>query len=194
MRRRFYAMSLYRLWVEVFGLLDDGTAAELTRKAERIEADYRDPMETIAGKMSQVRDMLERADSGRRNQQTQQEILEQLDDLIALLEEREQPPPGGDDDARRARLPPGAEASGPARVSELPRDTSVRRRPAKAKIHPSGLSDAWGLLPAGEREKLLESFSEGLPERYRQMIREYFMRLAKQRDPRPTTAPGAGRR
>ena len=47
---------------------------------------------------------------------------------------------------------------------------------------PSDPSDDWGTLPPRERQKLLETFKETMPERYREMIRDYYRSLASQRD------------
>ena len=90
MHRRYYAMSLYKLWVDSFGLLDEKTAMELIAKAEKIEAEYKDPLKTIATKMGQVKGYLEKSESGKSNQQKQKEILNQLDDIIAIAEEQSQ--------------------------------------------------------------------------------------------------------
>ena len=46
---------------------------------------------------------------------------------------------------------------------------------------PSGPGDDWGRLPRRERERLLETFKEGMPERYREMLRDYYRRLAAER-------------
>ena len=87
MNRRYYAMVLYRAWVDRFGLLDPKQAKELTARADEVAADYEDPLGTLAGKMSDVAQRLEKTDSGRKTQQKQKEIIALLDDLIATVEE-----------------------------------------------------------------------------------------------------------
>ena len=171
--RRYYAMSLYRLWAETFGLMDEEAAAEVSARADRIAADYRDPLKTVAEKMAKVGGMLGASDSGEANQRTQQEIIEQLDDLIALLEEQQDE----------------TETSTASGDSEQPTDVSATPAPAPAPAAaptatdgvtaPSDPSDSWGLLPPAEREKLLKTFAENMPERYRRIIRDYFARLAR---------------
>ena len=187
MHRRYYAMMLYRLWVDTFGLLDEAAAAELTARADRIEAEYRDPLKTIAAKMTRVRSMLDSSDSGPANQQTQQEILEQLDDLIALMEEQQEP---DEPEARRRQEP--NKALGPRRAPQE-RRPAPRDPPADGKkIRPSDLGGAWGLLPAKERERLVATFTGSIPERYHNMIRDYFARVARGRS-RPAEAAGSDR-
>jgi len=183
MHRRYYAMMLYRLWVDTFGVLDGATAAELTARADRIEADYREPLKTVAGKMSEVRAMLAGADSGEANQQTQQEILDQLDDLIAMMEE-DRDDEGVDPAPAPARQQPVSIPRPVARKPERP-EPDPRARRGK----PPGDSDGpWGVLPPRQRERMVASFTESIPERYRNMIRDYFARIAREQ-PRPAAPP-----
>ncbi len=172
LHRRYYAMSLYRLWVDSFGLLDEAASRELIARAERIEADYRDPLATLARKMHQVQRRLARADSGPDNQRRQREIIEQLDDLIALLEEMPPPPgaapPPDRPSVRRRPRPPRTLPPAPP-----PEERRVQTRP----VRPG--EGEWGRLPPRQREKLIGSFRDSLPERYRRMIRDYYRKLAR---------------
>ncbi len=174
LHRRYYAMSLYRLWVDSFGLLDEATSRELIARAERIEADYRDPLATLARKMHQVRRRLARADSGPDNQRTQQEIIEQLDDLIALLEES--PPPRPPPEGQRPPDRPG-EQRPPEPPRRLPPPPPPEGRRTETRPVPD--EGEWGRLPPRQREKLIGSFRDSLPERYRRMIRDYYRTLAR---------------
>ncbi len=196
MHRRYYAMSLYNLWVDSFGLLDEETARKLIAKADAIQADYKDPLKTIAGKMGQVKTYLDKSDSGRANQQKQKEIIEQLDDIIALAEEQaQQGQSKGQGKGQKQGKKPGegkgkgqgkkkGPASGigipssPATASRLVGGDSPRPK-GLSDIRPSDPSDDWGRLPPRERAKLLETFKETMPERYREMIRDYYERLGK---------------
>jgi len=176
--RKFYAMSVYRLWAETFGVMDEATAAEVTARADRIEADYREPLKTIAEKMATVNKLLERADSGQVNQQTQREILEQLDDLIALIEEQDSETTSSDTSAVAAE---DANSTDGATQSTAPTPTAVKPKTSEPEVPAEG-SDDWGRLPAAERARLLKAYRESMPERYRQMIRDYFTHLAQPRE------------
>ena len=212
MHRRYYAMSLYKAWVDSFGLLDTKLADELSKKAERIADEYRDPLGTIAGWMEQASQRLARADSGRQTQQKQKEVIEMLDDLIAMAEEQssnqgqEQSQQGQGQRKGRSQSQGAGRSKGkgkgkgkgnrsssgsgpavsigvpssPATVSRLVGGSSPR--PANlSEIRPSGPGDDWGRLPRRERERLLETFKEGMPERYREMLGDYYRRLAAER-------------
>ena len=212
MHRRYYAMSLYKAWVDSFGLLDAKLAEELSKRAERVADEYRDPLGTIAGWMEQVSQRLAQADSGRQTQQKQKDVIEMLDDLIAMAEEQSRGQGQGQGQAQgksqgkksegqgkgkgkgqgkgqsqgqgqgQVRKPGPAAGIGvpsaPATVSRLVGGSSPR--PANlSEIRPSEPGEDWGRLPRRQREKLLETFKEGMPERYREMLRDYYRRLAE---------------
>ena len=205
MHRRYYAMSLYQLWVESFGLLDPETAEQLATLADQIAADYSDPLGALAGKMSDVAKRLSEVDSGRSTQKRQKEIVAMLDDLITTAEESSssQSQSQGQGKQGQGECPScgkkgcGGECSGqgkggkqgpasgigipssPATVSRLV-GGAVLRPEGLSEIRPSDATDDWGRLPPRERAKLLETFKDAMPERYRDMIRDYYKRLASQ--------------
>lgn len=208
MHRRYYAMTLYNLWVESFGLLDTETAKELAKRADEIAADYNDPLGTLSGKMSTVADRLAAVDSGRGTQEKQKEIIAMLDDLIATAEEccsgsgqaqgkcskcgkagcQGECQGGGKGSGEGSGKGSGkGSGSGPASGIGIPSSpATVSRLVTGATVRPSGLSevrpsdgsDDWGKMAPRQREKLLETFKETMPERYREMIRDYYKRLA----------------
>ncbi|KKM61122.1 hypothetical protein LCGC14_1534870 [marine sediment metagenome] len=198
--RRYYAMSLYQGWVDSFGLLDPKLADELAKKADRIAADYEDPLKTLSEKMGHAYTRLAANDSGRQTQKKQKEVIEMLDDLIALAEENSGGGQGkgqgkgkgkgkGQGQGQGQGKGKGGSKRGPAAgigvpsanatVSRLVGGNSPRPQ-GLSEIRPSDPSDDWGSLPLRERQKLLESFKESMPERYRQMIRDYYRKLAGQ--------------
>jgi hypothetical protein len=196
MHRRYYAMTLYNLWVESFGLLDTETARDLARRADEIAADYEDPLGALSGKMSTVADRLAAVDSGRVTQKKQKEIIAMLDDLIATAEECSScsgKAGGKCGKCGKAGCKGGCggggtgSGKGGAKGVGIPSShATVSRLVGGATVRPSGLSDVrpsdgsddWGKMPPRQREKLLETFKETMPERYRQMIRDYYKRLA----------------
>lgn len=206
MHRLYNAMALYHAWVESFGLLDPDAARELADRAAKIAADYKDPLGTLSRKMSVVQTRLSATDSGRTTQQTQREIVAMLDDLIATAEENSSQSQGqgqsqaqqqgrckqcGKSDCQGQCQGQGQGGkSGPASGIGIPSNPAtvsrlvggqVQRPTGLSKIRPSDPSDDWGLLPPRERQQLLEAFKEAMPERYREMIRDYYKSLASQR-------------
>ena len=206
MHRLYNAMVLYQAWVDSFGLLDTDTARELAARAAKIAADYRDPLGTLSKKMSDVERRLSAADSGRTTQQKQRNIVAMLDDLIATAEESSGGGQGQGQGQGRGRCPNCGKSdcegkcqgqgqaqgskSGPASGIGVPSSPAtvsrlvggkVARPTGLSKIRPSDPSDDWGRLAPRERRKLLETFKEAMPERYRQMIRDYYKSLASGR-------------
>jgi tetratricopeptide (TPR) repeat protein len=206
LHRNYSAMSLYRAWVDSFGLLDTDLAAKLTAKADRIAADYKDPMGTLVKKMGEAHSRLAQIDSGRQTQRKQQEVIEMLDDLIAMAEEQ----PQRSSQSRKKQQGQGqckscggkgcgqcggggqgqGSKSGPAGGIGVPSSHAMASRlvggssprPAGlAEIRPSGPGDDWGRLPPRDRRKLLETFREDMPERYRNMLEDYYRKLAAER-------------
>jgi hypothetical protein len=44
------------------------------------------------------------------------------------------------------------------------------------------LAEQWGKLPARDREASMRELTQNMPERYREVIKEYFRRLSQQAD------------
>ena len=203
MHRFYYAMTLYNAWVDNFGLLDPKTADELAKKAERIAAEYKDPLNTLAVKMGDVKGRLAAIDSGRQTQTKQKEIVDMLDDLIATAEEQssssssgkgkgegegKKPGEGEGEGQGQGKSGQGQGKSGgpptgigipssPAMKSALVGGTSPRPT-GLSELRPSDGTDDWGTLPPRERDKQMETFKESMPERYQSMIRDYYKKLA----------------
>ncbi len=206
LNRLYYAMSLYKLWVDSFGLLDPETAKELAARAEIIAADYKEPLKTIAGKMDEVQKRLSAIDSGRVTQTRQKEIVAMLEDLIATIEENASPPPpsgsgeGKEKDKGKGKGEGEGEGEGegkgkgkkpglPSGIGIPTQGATVSRLVGGPTLAPSGLreprasdrTDDWGSLPPMEQKKLMETFREAMPERYQEMIRDYYRKLASDR-------------
>ncbi|MCD4700185.1 MAG: hypothetical protein K8R91_06410 [Phycisphaerae bacterium] len=200
MNRLYYAMTLYKLWVDSFGLLDPQTAGDLAARAEKIATDYKDPLKTIAGKMDEVQKRLSTIDSGRVTQTRQKEIVAMLDDLIATAEENASSAAGegeGEDKGKGEGKGEGeGEGKGKGKKPGPPGGIGIPTQGATVSqlvggdtLAPSGLrethasdhTDDWGRLPPREQKKLMETFRETMPERYRGMIRDYYRKLASDR-------------
>jgi len=203
MHRRMYAMTLYKLWVDSFGLLDPKMAETLGKRVDRIAADYKDPLGTLSKKMGQVEQRLVKVDSGRQTQKTEKEIIAMLDDLIATAEE--QSSGGGQGKGKGKGQKKGGKKGGgkgkgagegqgkgkgpPSGIGQPSSPAMVSRLVGGATLRPHGLSqerpadgdDDWGKLPPYERQKLLEGFKESMPERYRDLMRDYYRRCARDR-------------
>ncbi len=128
----------------------------------------------IAGKMAGVTDELNRNDTGKPVQTEQKAIVSDLDALIAKLEKqcedckgnlKNNRPRRGMDDSRISR--------GTGGVGSL--------------VDPNETGKDWGKLSGRERDRIIQSMSEGFPPEYRTVLERYYRRLADEKG-----APTAG--
>jgi len=186
MHRMLHASRTYDWWLENYGFLDPDRATALKAKIDRIRADYKDPLVTVAKKMDAVEKRLAAADSGRQTQTTEREIVAMLDDLIASAEESGGGCGGGGGDGQQPGAGAGAggkpsgntNSSNPAEVSALPTGAAPKSK-GLSSVHPNDRSDAWGRLPARQREALINMLKQKYPERYMEMIEKYYRALAE---------------
>jgi len=137
------------------------------------------PAAAIAAKMAGVTDELNRKVTGKPVQTEQQAIVRDLDELIASLEKQVQGnrtgmkrnnPTRGMDDSRIS--------SGPGGIGTL--------------VDPAESAKDWAKLSARERDRILQSMSEGFPPEYRTVLERYYRRLADEKGgPAAIAAPEA---
>lgn len=134
------------------------------------------PAAAIAGKMAGVTDELHRVETGKPVQTEQTAIVRDLDALIASLEKqcencrkgglkRNNPKRGMDDSMI---------SSGTGGIGTL--------------VNPAETGKDWGKLSGRERDRILQSMSEGFPPEYRTVLERYYRRLAEEKK----VAPAAG--
>jgi hypothetical protein len=123
---------------------------------------------TIASKMEVVTDDLNRNETGQPVQAEQKAIVRDLDTLIASLEKqcencrgnmKRNNPTRGMDDSRIS--------SGTGGIGTL--------------LNPGDLGKDWGKLSGRERDRILQSMSEGFPPEYRTVLERYYRRLAEEK-------------
>jgi len=134
--------------------------------------------EEIAGKMSVVVDDLGRKQTGDPVQGEQKAIVQDLDALIALLEKECQNCRGG---VKRNGGPGAAESTISRGTGEM-----------GPLINPDDGGKDWGKLSDRERDRILQSMSEGFPPEYRTVLERYYRRLAEEKSAKtPSTAAKA---
>jgi hypothetical protein len=135
------------------------------------------PISEIADDMAIVVGDLAKLSTGKPTQKKQDEIVKKLDDLIAQLEQE-------CDACRRA----GASGSNPTRP--LADSVIVGGPGGIGNLHaPKPDGKKWGELPPRERDRILQSQSEGFPSHYQRILERYFRRVAEER---PATEPQNG--
>jgi len=132
------------------------------------------PAAAIATKMAGVTDELNRKVTGKPVQTEQKAIVHDLDELIASLEKqcdkckgglKSNRPRRGMDDSRISR--------GTGGIGTL--------------VNPAESAKDWAKLSDRERDRILQSMSEGFPPEYRTVLERYYRRLADEKG-----APAAG--
>lgn len=131
----------------------------------------------IAAKMGGVVDSLGKKQTGEPVQGEQKAIVRDLDELIAQLEKQCQQckagikrnkPMRGMDDSRISR--------GTGGIGDL--------------LDTSDGGKGWGKLSDRERDRILQSMTEGFPPEYRTVLERYYRRLAEEKSAK-TTGDGA---
>jgi hypothetical protein len=133
------------------------------------------PTAAIATKMASVTDELNRNVTGKPVQTEQKAIVRDLDELIAQLEKKAAAARGG---IKRNNPTQGMRdsmiSSGTGGIGTL--------------LNPNDAGKDWGKLSSRERDRILQSMSEGFPPEYRTVLERYYRRLAEEK---PGSAAGA---
>lgn len=131
----------------------------------------------ITAKMGGVVDSLGKKQTGTPVQTEQKAIVHDLDELIAQLEKQCSQCRGG---IKRNRPMIGMKDSrisrGTGGIGDL--------------ADPSELGKGWGKLSDRERDRILQSMTEGFPPEYRTVLERYYRRLAEEKSPK-TIGDGA---
>lgn len=142
--------------------------------AELMEADLKplktDSLDEIARLMDDVERRLGLGRAGKRVRAQEDEVIAKLDKMIEELEQQaqQQQAAASSQGGQQAQQPmqdsqPGG-GSGPGEVDQ--------RR--------TGVQAGWGNLPPKQREEALQQISKGLPSHYRDVIEEYFRKMARE--------------
>ena len=126
------------------------------------------PAVAITGKMVGVTDELNRKQTGKPVQTEQKQIVDDLDKLIASLEKKCENCRNGRKNNRPSRpLPESVIRQGTGGVGDL--------------VDPRESAKDWAKLSDRERDRILQSMSEGFPPEYRVVLERYYRRLAEEK-------------
>jgi hypothetical protein len=133
-----------------------------------------DSLDHIARRMEDVRRRLAQGRSGERVQKVENGVVESLDKLIKEIEDKmqqqQQQGGGGRAGGQQSRSP--MQDSQPAEL----------KGPGKVDRKDIGNGSGWGDLPDKDREKALQDIGREFPSHYREIIEEYFRRLAAEQE------------
>ena len=136
------------------------------------------PAAAIATKMSGVTDELNRKETGKPVQTEQKAIVRDLDELIASLEKQCDKCRGGmKSNNPRTGMRDSMISSGTGGIGTL--------------VNPAENGKDWAKLSGRERDRILQSMSEGFPPEYRTVLERYYRRLAEEKGGPAAGAPEA---
>lgn len=125
-------------------------------------------VEDVANKMTGVVDDLGRKQTGEPVQADQKGIVSDLDALIAELEKEAQNAKGGiKKNKARKGMEDSTIMSGEGGVGDL--------------VNPNDGGKDWTKLSDRERDRILQSMTEGFPPEYRTVLERYYRRLAEEK-------------
>ena len=151
----------------------DTIPARYQTLARLMEADLKplktDSLDEISRLMGDIQRRLDLARAGKRVRTEEDDVIAKLDKMIEELEQQQQQQSGG------GAGPGGNNPSSPAQ------DSTPLGGSGPGNVDPKSIGNAsgWGNLPPKEREKALQQISKGLPAHYREVIEEYFRKLAR---------------
>ena len=161
----------------------DAAVAELLQRADDLPVRYQklaalmeqdlaglqeDSLDHIARRMADVRRRLELGRVGKTVQGVENGVIESLDKLIKQLEEQAQ------QQAQASASSGGRPGSTPMQDSQ----PAQLKGPGKVDPRDIGHEANWGNMPDKDRERALQDVGREFPSHYREVIEEYFRRLA----------------
>jgi hypothetical protein len=193
--------ALRKKWAELaapkpaVGPTDPTATDPLKEYMAKAQQDAGNPLTPIHKDMRTVEDQLGQTVTGKPTQVVQTKIIRSLNDLIsqaqqaqskaAAMPQLRRKQPAQQPEASRQQAQGNKQPSSPAQVSTLPAGAAA----AAAKLHKiygGSDSDAWGKLPPEQREKFLQTLKARFPDRYEQILTEYFKQLSTSKPPAGT--------
>jgi len=127
-----------------------------------------DSLDHISRRMEDIRRRLAQGRSGDRVQEIENGVVDSLDKLIKQAEEQMQ------QQSQAGGASGGQQAQQPMQDSQL----APMKAPGEVEHRDIGQGTGWGNLPEKDREKAMQDIGREFPSHYREVIEEYFRRLA----------------
>ena len=126
-------------------------------------------LDHISRRMEDVRRRLAQGRTGERVQGVENGVIESLDKLIKKIEDQMQ---------QQAQCAAGSAGGQPSGTPMQDSQIAELKGPGKVEQRDIGRGTNWGNLPDKDREKALQEIGREFPSHYREVIEEYFRRLA----------------
>lgn len=134
-------------------------------------------LDHIARRMDDIRRRLDLGRAGPKVREVENGVIASLDKLIEQLEQQQQ----------AAAAAAAAAGRGSARPSNpLPDSMPIQQKgPGEVAKKPVGNESGWGNLPPKDRQEALQQIGKDFPAHYRDMIEQYFRKLASEGSEQP---------
>jgi hypothetical protein len=129
----------------------------------------------IARKMDNIERRLELARGGPKTQKIQKEVVARLDEMIKALENQCKGNCNG------GACPNGGQPGNSNKPSSPQLDSYGGKNTGPGNVDPKQLeriAQAWGTLPPKERAEAMQTLTRDMPAKYREVIENYFKKLA----------------
>ncbi len=138
-----------------------------------MEADLKplkaDSLDEVSRMMDDIERRLGFGRAGKRVRKQEDDVIAKLDKMIEELEKQAQ--------QQSASSSQGGKQSAQPMPDSMPGGGSG---PGDVDQRRTGIQSGWGNLPPKQREEALQQISKGLPSHYREVIEEYFRKLARE--------------
>jgi hypothetical protein len=132
-----------------------------------------DSLDEIARLMNNVEVLLGHGRAGKRVRQHEEDVVAKLDKLIKKLEDL------ANSMSNSSGTPSGSQAPASPMQDSMP---GGQKGPGDVNPKQLGTKTDWGNLPPKEREAALQQLGRDMPSHYRDVIEDYFRKLARERD------------
>ena len=134
-----------------------------------------DTLDEVSRLMDNIKVRLNHGRAGARVRKEEDAVIAKLDKMIEKLEEEAER-------ARQAAQSQGSQSGGDRSAAPMQDSQIGPGQSGPGNVDPKKLGEnvEWGDLPPKEREEALQKLSKGLPSHYRDVIEEYFQKLAKE--------------
>ena len=130
----------------------------------------KDSLDEVARLMDSIKVRLGQGRAGTRVRKEEDDVIAKLDKMIEQLEEQ----------AQQSSSQSSGGQGNPAPSSPMEQSTPAELKgPGNVDPKKLGAQTDWGNLPAKEREEALQELGKDLPSHYRDVIEEYFQKLAR---------------
>lgn len=200
MKRGMYAMEMYTYCLRNYSLtMSNKQTDEMLAKVKAYRKIYGNPIKSVLNLMGQVKQQLDRKDTGKKTLAKQDEVIALLEDLIQTAEEknRQKKNQKEKDQKRKRQKNQQKKSQQPSQKKKSGQQLSNPRDPTSpakasvlvpgpvsqpnklAKMHAGSDTGKWATMPPKQREKLRTLMKQRVGSRRGGLVRDYHRKMAE---------------